>query len=90
PGGALGIIETFSVAAAICAADTAVKSAHIQLIEIRTARGMGGKAVVFFSGEVSAVKIAGETAIRKPAQEGLLVGWEVIPSLHPDLWPKIL
>lgn len=37
--GALGTIETFSVASAILAADTAVKAADVDILELRTARG---------------------------------------------------
>ena len=90
PGGALGIIETFSVAAAVRAADAAAKSASIRLLEVRAARGLGGKALVLYSGEVGAVKAAGEAAARAAAEAGLLVGWRVIPAPHPDLWEKLL
>lgn len=90
PGGALGVIETFSAAAAVKAADTAAKAAVVRLIEVRLARGMGGKAVVSFAGEIGAVKAAAETAANEAAAAGLLVGWEVIPAPHPDLWEKLL
>ena len=43
---ALGLIESFSVAALIEAADTAVKTADVQLLEIRLAMALGGKALV--------------------------------------------
>ena len=39
---AVGVIETFSLASAILAADYAVKSAAVELIEIRLGRGLGG------------------------------------------------
>ncbi len=90
PGGSLGIIETFSAAAAVKAADTAAKAARITLIEVRIARGMGGKAVVLFTGEISAVQAAGRAAIQEAAAEGLLLGWEAIPAPHPDLWEKLV
>ena len=38
----LGIIETFTAASAIKAADAAVKSGYIELIEVRVARGLAG------------------------------------------------
>ena len=41
--GALGILETFSMTAALRAADQAVKSADVQLVEIRLGRGLAGK-----------------------------------------------
>ena len=86
----LGIIETFSVASGIVAADIAVKTAQISLIEIRTARGMGGKSTVFFTGDVGSVSMAVEAAAKSAGEEGLLVNKSVIPSLHKDLWDKIL
>ncbi|MGE5558931.1 MAG: BMC domain-containing protein [Bacillota bacterium] len=89
-GGALGVIETFSVASAVLAADKVAKAAQVCLLEIRIARGMGGKSVVFFSGEIGAVKAAGETAVKDIIESGLLVGWDVIPAPHPDLWKKLL
>ncbi len=87
---ALGIIETFSVASGIVAADTAVKTAQISLIEVRTARGMGGKSIVFFTGDVGSVSMAVEAAALPAGEEGLLVNKTVIPSLHKDLWDKII
>src|SRR5690554_5771846 len=87
---ALGIIETFSVASGIVAADTAAKTARISLIEIRTARGMAGKSIVLFTGDIGSVRMAVETAANNVALEGMLVNKEIIPSVHKDLWNKIL
>ena len=56
--GAIGTIETFSVASAILAADTAVKSAKVDILELRAARGVGGKGIVYFTGEVADVTAA--------------------------------
>ena len=43
---AFGIVETFTAASAIQAADAAVKAGDIELIEVRVARGLGGKCFV--------------------------------------------
>src|ERR1039457_6605204 len=43
---ALGIVESFSVASLIEGADAAVKTANVQLIEIRLEMALGGKAFV--------------------------------------------
>jgi microcompartment protein CcmL/EutN len=50
---ALGIVETHTVPAAIQAADAGVKGAEITLMEVRLADGLGGKGLVFFTGQVS-------------------------------------
>lgn len=40
-----GVIETFSVASLIVAADATSKAANVELIEIRTGMGIGGKSI---------------------------------------------
>lgn len=84
--GALGTIETFSVASAIQAADCAVKSANVEILELRTARGMGGKGVVMITGDVADVTAAVEAGSRYAKEQGLLVGQSVIGAPHGDLW----
>jgi microcompartment protein CcmL/EutN len=86
----LGIIETFSVATAIVAADTVVKAAAVDLIEVRTARGMGGKSLVYLTGDVGAVAAAVDVAKKHVLEDGMLVNVEVIPSLAAELWEHIL
>ena len=87
---ALGIIETFTAASAILAADAAVKTANVSLIEVRVARGMGGKCFVTMTGEVSDVKAAASAGARVAAKDGVLIGTEVIANPHPELWEEIL
>jgi len=80
---ALGIIETFSVASLIEAADAAVKAASVQLIELRLAMAIGGKAFCTLTGEVAAVTAAVEAGAHIAAQKGLLVNKVIIPHPHP-------
>lgn len=87
-GGALGIIETFTSAAAILAGDSAVKGGQVQLLEIRLARGLGGKALVLLRGEISAVQAAVERAAAA-LEPGLAVGMAVLPNVHRTLWEKL-
>lgn len=87
---ALGVIETFSAASAIVAADLAAKTAQVKLLEIRTAMGMGGKAVLTFTGDVSSVEMSLEAASKNVADKGMLVKKTFIPSLHKDLQDKLL
>jgi microcompartment protein CcmL/EutN len=82
---ALGMLETFSVAASIIGGDAAVKAARVDLLEIRLARAMGGKAFVLLTGEVAAVRAAIEAGMAAARAQGLLLGSTVIPSPHPDL-----
>lgn len=76
----LGVIETFSGASAIVAADLAAKTAHVTVFEIRVARGMCGKSYVLLSGTVAAVTESVEAAVKRAGEEGLLLDYAIIPS----------
>ena len=52
PDGALGILESFNVATLIEAADAAAKAAAVQLLEVRLAMALGGKAFCTMTGDV--------------------------------------
>ena len=82
---ALGVIESFSVASLIEAADAAAKAANVQLIEIRLAMALGGKAFATLTGSVAAVQAAVDAGSRLVANKGLLVNRVVIPQPHEDL-----
>lgn len=85
----LGIIETFSLASLIVAADTAVKAAEVDLLEIRLGLAIGGKSFVTLTGDVGAVKAAVAAGAASAAEKGLLVNQVVIPSPHPNLKPHL-
>ncbi|MDR3050337.1 MAG: BMC domain-containing protein [Oscillospiraceae bacterium] len=87
---AVGVLETFSLAAAVRAADTAVKAAAVELVEVRLARGMGGKSFVLMTGEVAAVEAAVQAAQGDEAAEGMLAQSVVIPAPHPDMIRALL
>ena len=78
----LGILEYFSVASAIVGADAAVKSANVQLIEIRMGSGIGGKSFVTLTGDVSACQTAIRNGAMAAEENGFLVSKVVIP--HPN------
>lgn len=82
---ALGVIESYSVASAVVAADTAAKAANVKLLEVRLARGMGGKAVVSLTGEVGAVTAAVRAGSNIIKDSGFLVDQLVIPAPHHGL-----
>lgn len=87
---ALGVIETFTAASAILAADAAVKAAVVSLIEVRVARGMGGKCFVTLTGDVANVEAAVKAGAKIAAEGGVLINTEVIANPHPELWDTIL
>jgi len=82
---AIGIMETFSLSAAIIAADAAVKAADVQLMEIRLGRGLGGKAFIILTGDVAACRASVVAAESMEEVKGLMSESVVIPSPHMDL-----
>jgi microcompartment protein CcmL/EutN len=87
---ALGIVESFSVASLIEGADAAVKAANVQLIEIRLAMALGGKAFVTMTGNVAAVESAVDAGARVVGAKGMLVNKVVIPSPRPELLTEMI
>lgn len=79
---AIGIVETISALSAIVAADEAVKSSDVQIIDLRIARGLGGKSFFILTGEVSAVEQAVKASVEKLAEYGDIIDTSVIPA--PD------
>lgn len=86
--GAVGVIETFSVASCVAGADIAAKNSPIKLVEIRLANGLGGKAFFVITGELADVESSIAAAKAHVAREGLLAGCEVIAAPHEDLISK--
>src|SRR5271157_2876893 len=87
---ALGVLESFSVAALIEGADAAVKAANVELIEIRLAMALGGKAFVTLTGNVAAVQAAIDAGAQIVGQKGMLVNKVVIPSPRPELLNEMI
>ncbi|NMB24523.1 MAG: BMC domain-containing protein [Firmicutes bacterium] len=81
---ALGMIETLGIAPAILAADGMVKGAAVDLVDIRLAGGMAGKALVMCEGRVDAVKAALDYAVEllEPVD---VVSAVTLASPHPEL-----
>lgn len=87
--GSLGIIEAYSAASTIKAADIAVKTAKVSIIELRLSRGMGGKGMVLVVGDVGDVTAAVEAGSRHAQDQGLFCNSAVIPAPHEELWAQI-
>lgn len=82
---ALGLIETTTVAAAIVACDVSLKTASVDLIDLRIANGLGGKSFFTVTGEVSDVRSAVQGGARSASERGLLAREVIIPRPHPEL-----
>ena len=86
-GGAVGVLEFYSIASAITAADVAAKAANVTLIEVRIGYAIGGKGFVTLTGDVGAVREAVAAASRDAE---LLVGTSVIPRPAQQVFQSLL
>ena len=89
-GSAVGVVETFSAASCIVAADVAVKTADVDLLEVRIAMGVGGKAFYIVTGDVGPVEMSVGAGSASAAEKGLLVRKTVIPSISEQILRHIM
>ena len=76
---AIGIIETIAAVSAVMVGDIVAKAAEVHLLEIRLARGLGGKGEIFYTGELGAVEAANKAALDTAGRGGGIVSATVIP-----------
>lgn len=87
---ALGILETYDVASIIVAADAAAKTAVVELIELRVAKGMCGKSFLVLTGEVAACEAAIEKAKQSAAESGMYLDSVVIANPDAQICERII
>jgi microcompartment protein CcmL/EutN len=87
--GSLGVIETYSAASAIKAADIAVKTAKVEIFELRISRGMGGKGMVLITGDIGDVTASVEAGAQYAQDQGVFCNSSVIAAPHEALWEQI-
>jgi microcompartment protein CcmL/EutN len=88
--GAFGVLESFNVATLIRAADAVAKSAAVQLLEVRLAMALGGKAFCTLTGDVASVNAAVAAGRQVLAEAGLLVNAVVLSRPHPDVYREVI
>lgn len=87
---AIGVIETISALTSVMAGDIAVKTSNVEIIEIRIARGLGGKGFIVICGELSAVKSAIKSCVAELQEGGQIISTSVIASPNKELISKII
>ena len=87
---AVGAIETISALTAIVAADTAVKASKVNIVDLRIARGLGGKGYLIITGEVSSVRSAVNACLSKLGISGEVSSTSIIPRPHPQIVENLL
>jgi microcompartment protein CcmL/EutN len=80
----LGVVETSTMASGILAADRSMKEANVELIELRSSRGIGGKCLYFVTGKLEEVQASVSAAQAILSERGTLLHTEVIANPHSD------
>ena len=81
----LGVLEVIDTVSAVLAADKIAKSARVDLLEIRLARGLGGKGLVFFNGELANVEEGMQNALDAISDRGTLISYSIIANACPEI-----
>jgi microcompartment protein CcmL/EutN len=84
-GEAIGIIETSTVAATIKSADAAVKGTNIEILEIRIADDLGGKAFAIYNGEIEDVQSAIEISKENVTKKEFWIRDKIIPRISSEM-----
>ncbi|MBR5506766.1 MAG: BMC domain-containing protein [Clostridia bacterium] len=87
---ALGVFETYSAASIIVAADIASKTADVELVELRIAKGMCGKSYMLITGEVSAVQASIDTVKERLKESSMYLDSSVIANPDKETWHNIM
>ena len=87
---AVGVMEFYSITAAVYAADAAVKAAEVTLMDVRLGTGIGGKSFVVLSGEVAAVNEAVKCGVSAGEAQSQLVSYVVIPNPRPEIFTSLM
>lgn len=88
--GALGVVETFSGASVLAAADAAAKAARVTVFRIHVAMALGGKGFLLLTGTVADVRAGVQAAAAEVRKRGLLVAEVVIPRPSEELFGDYL
>ena len=81
---AIGIVETRTIAAAVGAADAAMKAAGVELLELALADDIGGKGYATVGGAVSDVEVAVEAGLSAVSPSDVVTS-VVIPQAHDEM-----
>lgn len=88
--GAIGVLEFYTITAAVYGADAAVKAADVTLLDVRLGMGLGGKSYVIMAGEVAAVKASVDAGCAEGSKNGLLLSKVVIPNPRPEIFESLM
>jgi microcompartment protein CcmL/EutN len=79
---AVGVFETKTVAAAIKSSDSGIKAADVNIVEIRLADDLGGRAFTIFTGKIEEVEAALISAKENTTKPESWYQETIVPNLH--------
>ncbi|MCJ8344083.1 BMC domain-containing protein [bacterium] len=88
--GALGVLETFSVASIVEAADAAAKTSDGKLFRVHLAMAVGGKGFLMLTGDLSSVEASIDVATEAASKRGMVVAKVVIASPRKELFREFI
>ena len=88
-GDALGVIESSAIPINVAAADKAVKTAKITIIEIRMGDGLGGRGITQLTGAIHDVEAAMAAGVVVATRPGVTTRCTIIPIQHDELRERI-
>lgn len=87
---AVGVMEFYSITAAVYAADAAVKAAEVDLMDVRLGTGIGGKSFVVLTGDVAAVGESVKAGVATAEEQGFVVSSVVIPNPRREIFEALM
>ena len=87
---ALGILETYTIVSCIEAADIAVKTSAVKLIEIRLSNGYGGKSYVKMLGDLDQVTTGMQACIDFVTDKKVYCIHSIIAQPHEEIKDVVL
>lgn len=85
PLDAIAIFESLSVCSCVEAADKALKTAPVKLVEFQLGQGLGGKGYFILTGALSDLEASSEVVQSYMAEDGMLAGVEIVPAPHMEM-----
>ena len=87
---AIGVMEYYSCAGSIIAADAAVKAADVKIIVVRLATALAGKSYVVITGDTAACHAAVEAGTMAAKEEALLIHKVVISRPQKEVFESLV
>ncbi|MDH6365605.1 microcompartment protein CcmL/EutN [Enterococcus sp. PF1-24] len=87
---AIGVLEYYSAAGSIIAADYAVKAADVHLLAIQLGTGIAGKSFVVMTGDVASVEAGVEAGANGAKDEAMLINKIVLPNPRKELVDSLI